>query len=137
MLSLSLQTTLHKKNSVHCCLRSKPYAMLFDRLQTTQHCKISCAMLSEHHLVIFCNFYSGARKSVLLKASSRERYTHQNFVHLATFRGARVHLIVYLVVHQMKYLIGKMNQYNKILQFPHVKARRLSKKKKPRLCFTR
>ena len=32
---------------------------------------------------------------------------------------------------------GKMNQYNKILQFPHVKARRLSKKKKPRLCFTR
>ena len=31
---------------------------------------------------------------------------------------------------------GKMNQYNKILQFPHVKARRLSKKKKPRLCFT-
>ena len=32
---------------------------------------------------------------------------------------------------------GKMNQCNKILQFPHVKVRRLSKKKKPRLCFTR
>ena len=31
---------------------------------------------------------------------------------------------------------GKMNQYNKILQFPHVKARRLSKKKKPRFCLT-
>ena len=80
--------------------------------------------------------FSGARKSVLLKASSRERCVPQNFVYLATFRGTRVHLIVYLV-YQMKYLIGKMNQYNKILQFPHIKARRLSKKKKPRLCFTR
>ena len=30
----------------------------------------------------------------------------------------------------------KMKQYNKILQFPHIWAKRLSKKKKPRLCFT-
>ena len=48
MLSLRLKTTLHKKNSVHCCLRSKPYAMLFDRLQTTQYWNKSCAMLSKH-----------------------------------------------------------------------------------------
>ena len=48
--------------------------------------------------------FSGARKSVLVKATSGERCVPQNFVHLATFRGTRVHLIVYLVVHQMKYL---------------------------------
>ena len=47
--------------------------------------------------------FSGARKSVLLKASSGERCAPQNVVHVATFRGTRVYLIVYLVVHQMKY----------------------------------
>ena len=30
---------------------------------------------------------------------------------------------------------GKMKQYNKILQFPHISAERLSKKKKPRFGF--
>ena len=50
--------------------------------------------------------FFGARKSVLLKASS-EHCAPQNFVHLATFRGTRVHLIVYLVVHQIKYLMER------------------------------
>ena len=49
---------------------------------------------------------------------------------LATLGGTRVHLILYFVVHQIKY--GKMKPYNKILQFPHVRAERLSKKKKLR-----
>ena len=31
----------------------------------------------------------------------------QNFVRLVTFRGTRVHLIVYLVVHQIKYLMER------------------------------
>ena len=52
MLSLKLQTALHKKKPVYCCLstfgttlhRSKPYAMLSDRLQTTYYRKKSCAM---------------------------------------------------------------------------------------------
>ena len=54
---------------------------------------------------------------------------------LATLGGTRVHRILYFVVHQIKY--GKMKPHNKILQFPHVRAERLSKKKKPRLCFPR
>ena len=51
--------------------------------------------------------FSGARKSVLLKASSGECCAPQNFVHLATFRGTHAHLIVYLVVHQRKYLMER------------------------------
>ena len=51
--------------------------------------------------------FSGARKSVLLKTSSGECCAPQNFVHLATFRGTRAHFIVYLVVHQMKYLMER------------------------------
>ena len=47
--------------------------------------------------------FFGARKSVLLKASSGEYCAPQNFVHLRIFRGTQVHLIVYLVVHQIKY----------------------------------
>ena len=58
------QTKLHKKNSVYCCLNklgttlhgSKPYAMLSERLQTTQYRKKSCAMSSENHLVTFQKF---------------------------------------------------------------------------------
>ena len=38
--------------------------------------------------------FSGARKSVILEASPGERCTPQNFVHLVTFRGTSVHLIV-------------------------------------------
>ena len=50
--------------------------------------------------------FSGARKSVLLKASSGER-APRNFVHLATLRGTRIRLIVHLVVHQMKYVMER------------------------------
>ena len=48
--------------------------------------------------------FSGARKSVLLKASSGERSAPRNFVHLVTLQGMRVRLIMYLVVHQVKYV---------------------------------
>ena len=41
--------------------------------------------------------FSGAWKSVLIKASSGECFAPQNFVHFATFQGTRVHLIMYLV----------------------------------------
>ena len=51
--------------------------------------------------------FSGARKSVLLKASSGERCAPRNFVHLVTLRGTRVHLVVYLVVHQIKYAMER------------------------------
>ena len=51
--------------------------------------------------------FSGARKSVLLKASSGERCAPRNFVHLVTLRGTRVHLIVYLAIHQMKYVVER------------------------------
>ena len=51
----------------------------------------------------------GARNSVLLKANSGERCAPQNFVQLATFRGTQAHLIVYLVVHQMKHLMERYN----------------------------
>ena len=74
--------------------------------------------------------FSGARKSVLLKASSGERCAPRNFVHLVILRDTRVPLILYLVV----YLVTKCTN---ILQFPHVMAEWLSEKKKPRLCFPR
>ena len=68
----------------------------------------------DHHLIKYITSSragkvrsSGARKSVLLKASSGGHCAPQNVVHLATFRGTRVHLIVYLVVHQMKYLMER------------------------------
>ena len=48
--------------------------------------------------------FSGARKSVLLKTSLGEHCAPRNFVHLVTLRGTDVRLIVYLVVHQMKYV---------------------------------
>ena len=48
--------------------------------------------------------FLGAQKSVLLKASSGEWCTPHNFVHLVTLQGTRVCLIVYPVVHQMKYI---------------------------------
>ena len=53
--------------------------------------------------------FSGARKSVLLKAISGERGAPRNFVHLVTLRDTHVRLIVYLVVlvHQMKYVIDR------------------------------
>ena len=50
------------------------------------------------------NRFTGAQKSVLLKASSGVRCALRNFVQLVTLRGTRVRLIVYLLVHQMKYV---------------------------------
>ena len=46
--------------------------------------------------------FSGARKSVLLKLSSRERCAPHNFVLPVTLQGTCVRFIVYLIVHQMK-----------------------------------
>ena len=43
------------------------------------------------------------QKSVLVKASSGERCVPRNFVHLKTLQGTRIHLIVYLLMHQIKY----------------------------------
>ena len=51
--------------------------------------------------------FSGARKSVLLKASSGEHYAPCNFVHLVTLRGTLVHLTLYLAMHQMKYVMER------------------------------
>ena len=51
--------------------------------------------------------FSGARKSMFLKASSGERCAPRNFVHLVTLQDTRVRLIVYLVVHQMKYVMER------------------------------
>ena len=47
--------------------------------------------------------FSLAKKSMLLKESSGEHCAAQKFVHLVTLRGTCVCLIVYLVVHQIKY----------------------------------
>ena len=47
--------------------------------------------------------FSGAQKSVLVKASSGERCVPRNFGHLKTLQGTRIHLIVYLLMHQIKY----------------------------------
>ena len=59
-------------------------------------------------IVSFCRAgkirFFGVQKSVLPKASSGERCAPQHFVHLATFHVTQVHIIVYLVVHQMKFL---------------------------------
>ena len=51
--------------------------------------------------------FSGARKSVLIKTSSGKRCAARNFVHLLTLHDTRVRLIVYLVVHQMKYAMER------------------------------
>ena len=51
--------------------------------------------------------FAGARNSVLIKASSGKRCAPRNFVQLATLRDTHVRLIVYLVVHQMIYLMEK------------------------------
>ena len=45
---------------------------------------------------------SGTRKSVLLKASSGERFAPHDFMLLVKLVGTPVSLIVYLSVHQMK-----------------------------------
>ena len=48
--------------------------------------------------------FSAALKSILLKASSGEHCVSRNFVHLVTLQGTGVRLIVYLVLHQIKYV---------------------------------
>ena len=47
------------------------------------------------------------RKSVLLKAISRERCAPYNFVLLVTLGGTLVRLIVYLAVYQMKWIMER------------------------------
>ena len=51
----------------------------------------------------------GLEKLDFLVPQSKFRKTlcASKFVHLVNFRGTRVHLIVYLVVHQMKYLMER------------------------------
>ena len=51
--------------------------------------------------------FSGARKFVFLKAGSGECCATHNFVHFVTLRGTSVCLIMYLVVHQMKYVMKR------------------------------
>ena len=51
--------------------------------------------------------FSGARKSVPLKASTGERCAPRNFVHLVALQGTCVQLNVYLVVQQMKYVMER------------------------------
>ena len=51
--------------------------------------------------------FSGARKSLLHKASSGERCAPRNFMHFVTLQGTLVRLIVYLVSHQMKYVMER------------------------------
>ena len=46
--------------------------------------------------------FSVTRKSVLLKASSGERFAPRNFVLLVMLGGTSFHLIVWLAVHQIK-----------------------------------
>ena len=60
--------------------------------------------------------FFGAWKSVPLKASSGKR-APQNFVHFATFRGTQVHLIVYLIMHQIKYLMERWSSAIKFCNF--------------------
>ena len=51
--------------------------------------------------------FSGAQKSVLLKVNSGDLCAPHNFLHLVPLQGACVHLIVYLVIHQMKYVMER------------------------------
>ena len=51
--------------------------------------------------------FSGARKSVLLKASSGERCAPRNFVHLVTLQVTHVCFIMYLVMYQMKCIMER------------------------------
>ena len=78
--------------------------------------------------------FSGARKSVLLKASSGERCVPRNSMHLVALRGTCLpHHVLYRAPNEICY--EKMKQCNNILQFPHVRTERLYEKRKPRLCF--
>ena len=73
--------------------------------------------------------FSGARKSVLLKASSGERCVPCEF----TRYTCSPHCVPRCAPNEICY--GKMKQCNNILQFLHVTAERLFKKRKARLCF--
>ena len=61
--------------------------------------------------------FSGVQKSALLKASSGESFVPHNFVHLVTSRGTCVHLNVYLVVYQMKYVMERWSITIKLCNF--------------------
>ena len=47
------------------------------------------------------------QESLLIKAGSGEHCANSNFVHFVTLRGTCVCLIMYLVVHQMKYVVER------------------------------
>ena len=51
--------------------------------------------------------FSGARKFVLLKPSSREHCVPRYFVLLVILQGTYVRLIVHLVMYQMKWVMEK------------------------------
>ena len=72
--------------------------------------------------------FSGAWKVVLLKASSGE-----HCVLLEALQGTLI--CVPRAPDEIHY--GKMKQCNNILQFSHVRTEKLSKNRKPRLCFPR
>ena len=63
-LYFRVQTTLRQKNPLHCCLNT--FGMLCERFQTTLHRKISCAMSSEQHLIIFYGTPLGALLNITL-----------------------------------------------------------------------
>ena len=51
--------------------------------------------------------FSGAQKSMLFKAKSGERCVPCNSVHLVTLCGTCVCLTVYLIVHEMEYVMDR------------------------------
>ena len=80
--------------------------------------------------------FSGARKSLLLKPSLEELCAPRNFVLLDIFLRymCSPHHIPCCAPNEISYGkigYGQMKQCNNILPFPHVRAERLSEKRKP------
>ena len=78
--------------------------------------------------------FSGTRKSVLLKLSSRERCAPRNFVLPVTRYMCSFYRVSNRAPNEIGYGkigYGQMKRCNNILQFPHVRAERLSEKRKP------
>ena len=92
MLSLKLETTLCKKNSVHCCLntfwtalhRSKSYAMSSEGLQTTYHQKkILCNVV----IIPLGQYFTGKTRNIVWEAPD-------NIVHVKIKKPAKYNDIV-------------------------------------------
>ena len=79
--------------------------------------------------------FSGAQKSVLLKASSGELYMPRNFVDLPCDFTWYICLPHCVPCAPNEICYGKMKQCSNILQFPDVRAKRSSEKRKTRLWF--